>query len=298
MAPEEAVYICSWSQTEEGFEVWIKSRPDVRASGPTSDAAIETFLEVIIKRGGAYHAVLEFVPPLPESDFDRRYSQPAIVALGSNDGYETDEPKRIPFEPPEEREVRESWYDGFFKAPCCRTCGTPQGPRNQRPLHLTYARNDAGSLWFQGARLRVFSEDFLMMLSGEEHRHLTFQPVERNKRSRKRYFELLGPSGAPNVAIRGLDFSGWQCGSCGTRCFGYWSEAASMIHFVARADLPDPLPEVFTIGPLHDLELCVTAERWSRMVGQRGTRGMVSLPIGVVPDEEVEREPELPPREV
>ncbi len=137
-----------------------------------------------------------------------------------------------------------------------------------------------------------------MLLSGEEHRRLRFQPVERNKRARKRYFELVGPMGPPYVAIRGLDFGGWQCKSCGTRLFSYSSEKASMINFVARADLRDPLPEVFTIGPTQRLELCVTAERWSRMVGKRGTRGMVSMPIGVVPDEQVDREPQLPPREV
>lgn len=233
---------------------------------------------------------------MPQTDFDRRYAQPAIVSLGSNEGYSTNEPKRIPFETPEEREVRESWYDGFFEVPLCRKCHTPQGPRNRRPLHLTWAKGEGGFVSFQGATLRVFSEDFLMMLSEEEHRRLKFQLVERSKRARKQYFELLGPAGAPNVAIRGLDFTGWHCGLCGTRSFGYWSEAASMIRFVARADLPDPLPEVFTIGPLHHLELCVTAERWSRMVGQRGTRGIVSMPIGVVPDEEVERAPELPPR--
>jgi hypothetical protein len=243
--------------------------------------------------------VLEFVPPLPQTDFDRAYSAPEFYSICGDDRCEADEPKRIPFEPEHERAAREKWYDGFFDSPCCEICRISQGLRNDRPLNLTYVgKYDGGFVGFAGSTLRVYSEAFLMLLSAAECSRLRFKRVERNKKARKQYFELIGPAGPPYVAIRNVEFSGWECPSCKARSFGHWSETSAMTNFVARADLPQPMPEVFTIGPPHSLALCVTADRWAQMVGQRGTRGMVSMPIGVVPDDEVDRAPQLPPREV
>ena len=160
MQPEDAVYICGWSQTEDGFEVWVKVAPDgATARGTTCEAAIETFLDVIIKRGGAYLAPFWKSPPSP-SDFDRRYSQPAIVAISGDERYETDEPKRTWFEPPEERVVRESWYDGLFEVPLCRKCHTPRGARNRRPLHLTWAKENRALSHSKVQASRCFPKTF------------------------------------------------------------------------------------------------------------------------------------------
>jgi hypothetical protein len=57
--------------------------------------------------------------------------------------------------------------------------------------------------------------------------------------------------------------------------------------------LPHPLPHVFTISDLNDLQLCATPQRWARMVEQPGTRGMLSRRIGVARQEKVIRNPEL-----
>jgi hypothetical protein len=295
---EDAVYICGWSKSDDGFVFWLDAKPHVRASGATYDEAMEAFLDKIVKHGGAYHAVTEFVPPLPHGDFDRRYSNPEIYSLCGDDRFETGEPRGTWFEPEDERTKREAWYDDFFSTPCCSECRSPLAPRSGLPLTLSYVKGsyDGGFVSFSRATLYVFSEKFLALLSEEERQRLEFRPVIRSKKGRKQFFELIGPSGPPEVAVRGLELGGWRCEVCDTRCFGYWSKDSVIHDFVARSDLPNPLREVFTIGVQPNVHLCVTAERWAKMVGQPGTRGIVSQLIGVVPDEEVVRTPELTTR--
>ncbi len=293
----DAVYLCGWSQSPDGFELWVKSRPHVRAKGKTLTEAEDAFLEAIRENGGAFHAVMEFIPPLPRSERDQKYTTPEIYSLCGDESFSTDEPKRIPFETEPERDDREAWYDLFFTAPCCRGCFAPQGPRNSRRLMTTsrLKNYDGAFASFAGASPRAFSETFLELLTAEERRGLRFQLIVRPKKSRKFFFELVGPEGPLPVAVEGMELAGWQCKQCGRRVFGPEYDRNNLIHdFVAMSDLPKPLPSVFTIGPHYRLQLCMTAERWATLVGKPGTRGIVSQLVGVVPDDEVVREPELP----
>ena len=50
---------------------------------------------------------------------------------------------------------------------------------------------------------------------------------------------------------------------------------------------------VFTVGTFPEVQLAVTALRWKELLGKRGTRGFASSQLGVVPDYEVVRHPEL-----
>jgi hypothetical protein len=80
---------------------------------------------------------------------------------------------------------------------------------------------------------------------------------------------------------------------CDHRTWGYWIEGLSMNSFVARADLQTPL-SVFTVGTFPEIELAATETRWHELRGQSGARGFVSRLLGVVPDHEAVRRPELP----
>ena len=296
---EDDVYLCGWTQSAEGFELWVRSRPHIRAQGSTYLEAEEAFLEAIIQAGGAYHAVLEFVPPLPRSEFDEKHSRPELFLIAGDDRFETDEPRRIPFETDAECAQRQSWYDAFFVAPCCKVCMMPPGRRNERRLRLTHVRSsyDGGFVLLAGAMLHVFSERFLMLLSKDERQQLQFQLVDRRRKSAKQFFELVGPSGPPFVALAGREVNGWQCSACGTRVFGYEYSPETMIHsFIAHADLPTALPPVFTVGAQPNVSLCVTAERWASLVSRPGTRGLTSRLLGVAPDDETVRIPNLKPR--
>jgi len=68
----------------------------------------------------------------------------------------------------------------------------------------------------------------------------------------------------------------------------------SIDSFIAGSDLAPSLNGVFTVGDSPEVKLAVTAARWKELVGRKGTRGFVSRLLGVVPDREVVRDPELP----
>jgi hypothetical protein len=138
----------------------------------------------------------------------------------------------------------------------------------------------------------LFSEEFLNLLTLEERQYLKFQPVIR-KRGARRFYELLGPAGPPLVAVAGMKISGWRCSQCGHRTWSYWVKALSIRTFIAASDLPPFLRGIFTVGIPPEIHWAVTSERWKTLVGQKGTRGFASNLLGVVPEREVVREPEL-----
>jgi hypothetical protein len=311
-ALEHDVYVCGWSKSDEGFELWLKSRPEIRARGRTYEAAEKALIDAIHDRGGAMQAVMEFDPPLPRPEFDDKYSTPVLYLVTGDEEFQIDKPPYTPFEdvPPDltgeelriafararsaRVEWEHAWTDGFFTAPVCRECRAPQAGRSERTLVLAHGSSfDGGWVSIGKASIQIFSQAFLDLLTEEEKHRIEFRKVNRAGKAGKMFYELLGPSGPPYVAVAGLKFSGWTCDSCGDRNFGYWNNNSDIRHFIAFGDLPRPLPDVFTVGSVPNVSLCVTAERWSEMVGQRGTRGFVSFPVGVVPDNEVERTPHL-----
>ena len=100
---EEDVYLCGWTESADGFELWVKSRPGIRARGRTYREAESALLDAIAKACGVYFAVLEFSPPLPRSEFDKKYSNPELYIVCGDDRFETDEPRRVMFETEDER---------------------------------------------------------------------------------------------------------------------------------------------------------------------------------------------------
>jgi len=86
---------------------------------------------------------------------------------------------------------------------------------------------------------------------------------------------------------------GAQCGICGHRNFDFFKRNFPM-RFVAKADLPRPLPSCFIIGSVQAVQLCFTQDRWQELVTKPGARGLVSGAIGVVEESECVRNPKLP----
>jgi hypothetical protein len=270
----------------------------VRAEAPTYLLAEERLLEAIRERGGAMQAVLEFDPPLPKSEQERKYTRPELYLICGDDRFETDAPRAAPFETEEQREDRLAWLDAFFERPVCRECTAASSARSERPLRLTYAPRQYdgafGHVGSDGATYaEVLSEEFLALLSFEERQGLVTRRVARRGKSRK-FYELLGPAGPEFVAVAGLPVSGWRCSACGRLTWGYSLDGFSMHSFVAASDLSRPLPGIFTVGRPPEVHLCATGERWRELVGKSGARGFLSRALGVVPDREVVRHPELP----
>jgi hypothetical protein len=146
---------------------------------------------------------------------------------------------------------------------------------------------------FASPEIYIFSEEFLHLLTAEERRRLQFRQVERTRPARKRFVELIGPPGPQFVAATGLSMNGWHCSSCGHRTFGCWVEGMAIHEFIAKDDLASPLPGLFTVGNPPEIHLCATRQRWHELIGKEGSRGFVSLPLGVVPTMQVVRTPIL-----
>ncbi len=295
---EEAVYLCTWSQSPAGYLLWQKTRSALRAEGVTFAEAQEKLIAAIQDSGGAIRAVLEFDPPPPESALELAYSDPELYLITGDDSFETDTLRSRPSESPTEQRERLAELDAFFQAPVCRKCKYPSKPRSDRPLPLKNGpgRYD-GAIGFigheGGAMIQLWSEAFLALLTPDERRGLVLRPVVRKGRARK-FFELTGPAGPPLVAVAGLKHNGWRCAHCGHRTWGYWLDGLAAHSFIARSDLPTELPGIFTVGQPPEVQLVATAARWKTLVGRPGTRGLVSRPLGIAPDNAVIRIPDLP----
>ncbi|HJT35394.1 MAG TPA: hypothetical protein VJ783_25435 [Pirellulales bacterium] len=294
---DDGVYICTWSRSNDGFSLWVKSRPRIRASGPTYAEAEERLIEAIQQAGGAMHAVLEFDPPLPRSTLDEKYGSPELHLIGGDDRFETDAPRWSWTDTTKETEDYLRWLDGFYDKPFCRKCKQSPGRRNGKPLTIAYSPGQGDGAFGSPGRhgtpnQQIVSEEFLDLLTEDEKHRLEFQPVIR--KGRRKFFELVGPEGPPHVAVAGMKISGWRCTQCDYRTWSYSVEGMAITHFVAQSDLPDRIHGVFTVGIFPEIELAVTGPRWKEMLGRKGTRGFVSQLLGVAPDHEVVRRPTLP----
>jgi len=292
---EEHVYLCGWERSGVRFKVWLRERPFSRAEGESFDSAVENLVEAVLKDGGAVTPFFEFDPPPPKNELDAQFFNPELFLLTGDERFETTEPRTTAFASREARELEANWFEQFFTEPTCRKCRLPNSQRNTQPLPLRYVGQgyDGGFVSLGATTVCVYSENFLELFSSHERHHLKFQMVSQPDHSRRTFFELIGPPGPPTVAAAGLSCSGWRCEACGQRLFSYSVKGLGCSSFVAKSDLLSPTPDVFTIGPAWQLELCVTAQRWKQMVGKKGTKGFKSRPLGVLPDNLVIREPEL-----
>ena len=294
---EHAVYVCTWSQSSEGFALWLKSRPQIQAKAATYAEAELGLIRAIQQAMGAMQAVLEFDPPLPRSSLEQKYASPELYLIGGDERFETNAPRWSRSESPADVDQRLRWNDEFYSAPVCRKCKYPAGRRSDKPLALQYAPGGYdgafGSVGTDGGPThQIVSTEFLALLSDEEKSRLDFRATIR--KGRRTFHELIGPDGPPLVATSGLKPNGWRCTACEHRTWGYWIEGLAISSFIARCDLAQQLTGVFTVGVAPEIQLAVTAARWQELVGRKGTRGFTSCLLGVSPDHEVMRCPDVP----
>ena len=274
---EHGVYLCTWSFSPDGFVLWVKARPHIRGGGRTFAEAEEQLLAAIRDAGGAMQAVPEFDPPPARSALDEKYTAPELYLIGGDERFETDAPRRMPFESAVDTEERFRWSDTFYQSPLCRKCKSVSSPRSEKPMTLTFAPLQAdGAFGHVGADAgpshQIFSDEFLSLLTDEEKRGLIFRPTIR--KGRKKFYELIGPEGPPRVAVAGLEHTGWRCIQCDHRTWGYFIDGLSMNSFIAMSDLPEPLPGLFNVGRPPEIELAVTGAGWKELVGRKARAGL------------------------
>lgn len=282
-----------------GYQLWVRNQDHIRSAGATIPEALDRLVEAIRNAGGAIHAVLEFDPPLPKSSLEAKYSQPEIYLIGGDDRFETDSPKRRPFETPDELAERLENADSYFQAPVCRNCRNATSLRSDKSLSVTYLPEGHDGAFGRVAHdvfttIQIVSNEFLSLLSREEKDGLNLRPVHCDTNVGD-FYEVLGPQGPPLVAVSDLEVNGWRCSLCAHREWGYWIDGFSIHSFIARADLPEHARGVFTVGSLPKIQLAITSQRWRDLAGRHGTRGFATSLLGVVPENEVIRFPDLPP---
>jgi hypothetical protein len=236
---KHSVYVCSWSVSAEGYTLWVISRPQIHATALTLAEAEERLTRVIQEAGGALHVVMEFDPPLPLSAVEEKYSDPNVYLIGGDERFETYAPSWRGAESENERDERLRWSDSYYEKPLCRKCKFTLGKRSTKPLTLRYSLGKYDGAFGMigtdgGPTHSVISEEFLELLTTEEKQALEFQPVIT--RGRRSFYELVGPTGPPFVAVSGLILGGWRCGHCDYRLWGYSIKGMAINSFIAKSD--------------------------------------------------------------
>ncbi len=78
---------------------------------------------------------------------------------------------------------------------------------------------------------------------------------------------------------------------CSREIFDYLQTGLEIGFFVAKSDLPGPLPKCFAIGENEFLSLCLTGPTWRAIMKKK--KGLEGSQVGVVKDDYLVRVPEL-----
>ena len=244
----EAVFVCNWRRSPEGFALWVKSQPTLCSQHLNYATAEEQLIDTIKKTASARIGVLEFDPPLPASEPESRFSYPDLLLISGSESIKALPPGQSNIPSHQNRDW--GWLDSFFEEPVCRVCSCASSPRSEKPLQLTDvpSRHCGATVDLAGlfTDRQIFAQAFVDLLTPEERSHLMLRKVDCTESDRT-FWELIGPSGPSAVAVAGLAPEGWFCEACRHRKLGYFIDGFDINDFVASSDLPRQA-DVFTIG--------------------------------------------------
>lgn len=259
---EGRVYSCRWSRAGRRFRIALSGEPAISVTAPTFDQAEEDFCILLGQRFGDGEPTLEYDRAPPRSNLHRRFSRPDLVSVSGVRRFVVSRPTEL------------------FQSTLCQTCGTAVGVRTDKQLRCDKIFGLSGgavsAFYDLGGYIRIFSEEFVDLLTRRERAMLELRPVGRAG-GRKRYLELAGRPIAQTVGVR--RFPGLirrKCPICGHRCFSYLY-GTDLFKFVAAEDLPDPVPSVFVVQDENQwMHLCMTRERFSELRAFDAARGVSS----------------------
>ncbi len=274
---EGQVYLCTWKKVGDKFRLWLKANPKLSSTNSDFEAADEDLADKILIQFGDGENVREYVPqPPPTKPLLNLLEVPVVAVTGNTHSQISGDPSLL------------------FSGGVCKKCGSCLGERTKVPLSLDYIGPgyDAGFVWQKP--FQFFSEGFLELLKPKERSCFEWRLITLKRRSRKVFHEMRPKAFVPFVAVKGLKFDVIVCRTCKTlRGLHSFNKGTPIYHYVSFSDLPRPLPSCFAVGSATNFRLCFARDRWLRLAGKPGTKGIVSNPIGVVDERLCERVPEI-----
>ena len=284
---EGNVFLTTWTRTETGYRVWVKRRPKLFAEGSKFDEADRRLWEVIGLATGDGENMHEYVPPAPNLESAGPSERGRLWVLGVSSGARMVNPS------------------GLFEGGLCEQCLMPRGPRTRLPLAVDHieSRVQASVVSLPragpgvGPRLRVFTEDFLVLLTAEERARFEWRPITLSRRGKRNFLELVHRTPPmPYVAVKGYQAYYGVCELCGWKWVVPEYVKGRPFFHVADSDVPRPVPSLMAVGNLADLGLAASEARWSDLVGMREMHGIKGSIVAIVAENEVERNPLYVPR--
>lgn len=265
---EGQVYLCSWKKEKNGYSIWLKDKSDVRVSSSTFQKARDLMFEKLLWVYDDGEAVLNFDKAEPKSAFPIEYSQPEIYSIAGNVGVSCD------------RYIPNLYSEGY-----CKHCKREMGERTEQPFSVNKLPSTSNGA-VPNDYNSIYSEDFLSLFSSDELKNIAFREVVSREKSKRKFFELIGPAITEEVAAKrfpGIEVT--LCPECGK--IGYYHlHNGKLYFFISRSMLPQKIPNLFVMGSYQSLRLCITGKRWREIQTKKGAKGIVADRIGVIANDD------------
>lgn len=270
---EGRVYLASWKRKKDTYVLWLLDYSLPEVSAPDFSLALENLQEMILMELGDGEAIVEFDRDEPDLLLPAQFCTPNLFSLSGNDSCE-------------QNTLQHELYEKGY----CKKCGAPIGKRTSVKAVFDYIPDYSDGA-ICNTTGRIFSEEFLSLLTSDELNRLKFIEVI-NTYNRRVFYEFVEHPAANYIGVKDLGgLIGNQCDGCGQICFGYFIKN-DHFNFIALSDLPVKYPDIFSAGENVLPDLCVSAKRRREILASKYARNITSSKIGVVKNNNlIERNP-------
>lgn len=265
----------TWERTPDGrFRAWVVDRPDVTVTSKSWRDAADRLTDRVDNELHAGEWTADWFPPGP-FEFDARVTvDQTYVKLIPDE-------RHCPFNDPAT----------LYSERVCPTCATPRGTRTNVRL-ATYVESATGLAFGRFGESNLISESAAQLLGTARLGGAELREVDYLKRSRTKYFELVVPDAVPAVAIKPpADYFGNKCPTCGYRYFSHRYNGNEYFSYVSASSIPRDADSFWVDETSR--ELCVRQSFWRTVCGNRALRGVITNPLLVIDDDDVEPDPPL-----
>ena len=281
---ENRVFACSWKADGDRIRAWVRAIPRIAVDGASFAEADERLYQAIMRATGDGENSREYspLPPAPRTNgllSVLRFLSPLSHAVALTSAAE-------------------------LYASVCAQCGYSTGIRNAAPLavrelpaNVDAFRAGLGRPAGANGRALCVSSEFLDLLDGSANPGLEWREIERPRRARRRFFELVSGRGTGRlVALAGANVDApWQCDTCGLRSppFHHAPSGEPMKYVVFDSGAVGNQGDWHTVEVLRAPYLMVAREAWGELSGKKGARGIQSYDVGVVDPKRVDPTPRV-----